>query len=262
MATPRVLVTRPDGQAQAWAEALRAQGIAAEAFPLIEIAPLADPAPVQAAWCSVADCAALMFVSANAVTHFMALRPEGQALGAQAWGTGPGTAQALLACGWPTAQIRCPAADAPRFDSEALWTLVADEVQAWMQAQAAPQVLIVRGADAEGQLAGRDWLAQRLADAGVQVRQCVAYARRAPRLDTAALALARQALAQGDWWLFSSAEAAQNLLQAVPEAPGPHARALATHPRIADRLRAQGWREVHMVPATLNAQAASIESLA
>lgn len=262
MAAPRVLVTRPEGQAQAWAESLCAHGIAAEAFPLIEIAPLDDAAPVQAAWHSVPGCAAVMFVSANAVTHFMALRPAGITLGAQAWGTGPGTAQALQACGWPATQLRCPAADAPRFDSEALWTLVADEVQAWVQAQAAPQVLIVRGADAEGQLAGRDWLAQRLADAGVQVRQCVAYARRAPRLDAAALARARQALAQGDWWLFSSAEAAQNLLQAVPQAPGPQARALATHPRIAERLRAQGWPQVQWVPATLNAQAASIESLA
>ncbi|MEN9888367.1 MAG: Uroporphyrinogen-III synthase [Pseudomonadota bacterium] len=261
-AAPRVWVTRPEGQAQAWVDALRAQGIAAEAFPLIEIAPLADRAPLQAAWRGVVDCAALMFVSANAVTHFMACRPEGLVPTAQAWSTGPGTAQALLATGWPPAQIRSPAADAPRFDSEALWALVADEVQAWVQAPSAPQVLIVRGADAEGQLAGRDWLAQRLEQAGVRVRQCVAYARRAPALDAAALARARQALAQGDWWLFSSAEAAQNLLQALPEAPGPQARALATHPRIAERLRAQGWHRVEVVPAPLEAQVASIKSLA
>lgn len=255
---PRVLVTRPEGQAEPWAHALRAHGIAAEAFPLIEIAPLADPAPLHAAWRSVTDCAALMFVSANAVTHFMGQRPPQAALAGQAWGTGPGTAQALQAAGWPAAHIRCPAADAPRFDSEALWVLVADEVGHWPPGR---QVLIVRGADAEGQLAGRDWLAQRLTDAGVQVAQCVAYARRAPQLGPEAQARARQALAQGDWWLFSSSEAAHHLLQALPEAPGPSARALATHPRIAERLRAQGWSEVHVVPATVEGQVASIESL-
>lgn len=260
--TARVLVTRPEGQAQSWAQALCAQGIAAEAFALIEIAPLADPAPLQAAWRTVPDCAALMFVSANAVKHFMAQRPQSLDLAVQAWGTGPGTAQALQEAGWPEALIRCPSADAPRFDSEALWTLVAEEVQRWRQRPAPPQVLIVRGADAEGQLAGRDWLAQRLDQSGVQVAQCVAYARRAPMFNAVALARARQALAQGDWWLFSSSEAAHNLLQAVPEAPGPAARALATHPRIAERLRAQGWPEVRLVPATLEGQVASIECLA
>ncbi|MBM3386427.1 MAG: uroporphyrinogen-III synthase [Betaproteobacteria bacterium] len=258
VASPRVLVTRPESQAQIWAQALCAHGIAAEPFALIEIAALADPAPLHAAWRAMPGVAATMFVSANAVTHFMAQRPAGLALSGQAWGTGTGTAQALLAAGWPAAQIRCPSADAPRFDSEALWALVADEVAGW---PAARQVLIVRGADAEGQLAGRDWLAQRLLEAGVQVTQCVAYVRRAPRLEAVALAHARQALAQGHWWLFGSSEAAHNLLQAVPEAPGPAARALATHPRIAERLRAQGWREVHVVPATLAAQVASIESL-
>jgi uroporphyrinogen-III synthase len=256
------LVTRPAGQAGPWAQALRAQGIAAEAFPLIEIAALADTTALQTAWSRVPDAVALMFVSANAVTHFMAARPAGMRLACQAWGTGPGTAQALRAAGWPAALIRCPADDAPRFDSEALWAMVADGLPAGGQTRAAPRVLIVRGADAEGQLAGRDWLAQRLTEAGVQVDQCVAYARRAPALSADALAQARQALAQGDWWLFSSSEAAQNLLQALPEAPGPAARALATHPRIAERLRALGWPEVRVVPATLAGQVASIECLA
>lgn len=257
----RVLVTRPVGQAEPWAQALRARGIAAEAFPLIEIAALADASALQAAWSQVPGCVALMFVSANAVMHFMAVRPAGMTPNCQAWGTGPGTAQALRAAGWPAALIRCPTDDAPRFDSEALWALVADEVTADQRSGAVPRVLIVRGADAEGQWAGRDWLAQRLAEVGAQVNQCVAYARRSPALGADALVRARQALAQGDWWLFSSAEAAHNLLQALPEAPGPAARALATHPRIAERLRAQGWREVHVVPATLEAQVASIECM-
>lgn len=233
----RVLVTRPAAEAQRWAQALCEHGFEAESLPLIEIAPLEDASALHSAWATLSRHAAVMFVSANAVQHFMAARPAGQALQAQAWGTGPGTQAALLAAGWPAQHIRCPAADADKFDSEALWTLIQVEVQAW----AGRSVLIVRGADAQGQLAGRDWLAQQLMDVGVQVVQCVAYVRRAPVLDAHQLAHARQALHDGSWWLFSSSEAAQNLAGCLPEEIGADALALATHPRIAERLRQQGW---------------------
>lgn len=256
--TPRVLVTRPAVDAQRWTDALRGHGIEAESLPLIEIAPLDDTAALQAAWRDVPRHAALMFVSANAVQHFMAARPAGQALQAQAWGTGPGTEAALRAAGWPAERLRCPAPDANKFDSEALWALVQADVQTW----AGRSVLIVRGADAQGRLAGRDWLAQQLQDAGVHVQQCVAYVRRAPVLDEAQLVLARSALHDGRWWLFSSSEAAQNLAQLVPGGIGPASRALATHPRIAQRLQQLGWGRVEVVPATLAAQVASIECLA
>ena len=43
-------MTRPRGQAQPWVERLRQAGVDAHALPLIEIAPLDDPAPVLAAW--------------------------------------------------------------------------------------------------------------------------------------------------------------------------------------------------------------------
>ncbi len=254
----RIVVTRPAAEAQRWTQALCARGIEAQSLPLIDIAPLQDPAGLQAAWQEVSRHAALMFVSANAVQHFMAVRPAGVTLHMQAWGTGPGTRTALLAAGWPIEQIRCPAADADKFDSEALWTLVEPEVHSW----AGRSVLIVRGADAQGQLAGRDWLAQQLQAAGVQVQQCVAYVRRLPALDAAQQALARTALTDGSWWLFSSSEAAQNLEQLLPGAIGPASRALATHPRIAQRLHQQGWGRVEVVPATLAAQVASIECMA
>lgn len=256
----RVVVTRPAAEARRWTEALCARGIAAESLPLIEIAPLTDAqalAQLHAAWRAVPEQAALMFVSANAVQHFMAHRPAGLALQAQAWGTGPGTSAALLAAGWPTALIRCPAADAGKFDSEALWTQVQADVRAW----AGRSVLIVRGADAQGRLAGRDWLATQLSAAGLQVQQCVAYVRRAPSPETSLLARARQALHDGRWWLFSSSEAAEHLAQWLPAEIGLDSRALATHPRIAQRLRQQGWGQVHVVPATLAEQVASIECL-
>ena len=254
---PRVVVTRPAGDAQRWAQALQAHGIDADSLPLIEIAPLADVAALQTVWRDVGTHAALMFVSANAVQHFMALRPDSSPLQAQAWGTGPGTQAALLAAGWPADRVRCPAADADKFDSEALWALVHKDVQQW----SGRSVLIVRGADAQGQLAGRDWLAQQLQLAGLQVRQCVAYVRQAPELQADQLVRARQALHDGSWWLFSSSEAAQNLAHSLPGEIGPQSRALATHPRIAERLRQQGWGRVEVVPAALAQQVASIECL-
>lgn len=260
MAAPRVLVTRPAQEAGRWTEELRRRGIAAESLPLIDIAPLPDPAPLQAAWREAHRHFALMFVSANAVQHFMAARPAGLPLPAQAWGTGPGTQAALLAAGWPAGQIRCPAAGTGKFDSEALWELVQGQVHEHLARHArdsrpgahGPSVLIVRGADAQGQLAGRDWLAAQLLAAGLQVAQCVAYARRVPVLGPAARARALEALSDGSWWLFSSAEAAQNLALLLPGAIGLSSRALATHPRIAERLRQQGWGRVEQVSPLLD----------
>ena len=254
---PRVVVTRPASEAVRWAQALRENGIQAECIPLIDIAPMAEDTALQAAWHALAGYAAVMFVSANAVQHFMALRPAGFALQAQAWGTGPGTQAALCAAGWPAALIRCPPADAQSFDSEALWTLVKADVLGW----AGRSVLIVRGADAQGRLAGRDWLAGQLQDAGVQVVQCAAYIRCVPQPGAAQLAMAREALHDGSWWLFSSSEAAQNLAAWLPADIGAPSRALATHPRIAERLQQQGWGRVERVPAELQAQIASIKCL-
>lgn len=258
----RVLVTRPQREAQAWVQALQVQGVDAQAFPLIDIVPLTDAVELALAWQQLGRYSAVMFVSANAVRHFMAARPAGAPIPvAQAWGTGPGTEAALRAEGWPAQLIRCPGADATQFDSEALWTLVQADVQRWRQDGLEHPALIVRGADAQGQMAGRDWLARQMADAGLQVVQCSAYARQAPHLNAAQLADARRALGHGDWWLFSSSEAAVHLRQALPDIDLSQARALATHPRIAERLQQLGWGRVAVVPAALPAQALSIKSL-
>lgn len=258
---PIVLVTRPEREAGPWVQALQAAGVQAEAFPLIDIAALPDVAALQAAWQQVPSCLAVMFVSANAVRFFMAAQPDGVALQTcRAWATGPGTQSALLAAGWPEQQIDAPSADASQFDSEALWTLVAERTHA-AQAQGPTRVLIVRGADAQGQMAGRDWLAQRLEAAGLHVLQVVAYVRRAPVLSPAQQARAERAMHDGSSWLFSSSEAAVHLQQACPGLDWSKAKALATHPRIAERLRHAGWGHVELVPAALSAQALSIKSL-
>jgi uroporphyrinogen-III synthase len=259
----RVIVTRPGHEAQAWADALQARGVRCETLPLIEIVALPEPMALAQVWQGLASHLAVMFVSANAVRFFMGARPAELPMpSCRAWSTGPGTRAALLAAGWPAGLIDSPGEDAPQFDSEALWALVAQRVRAQVATgPSRPSVLIVRGADARGQLAGRDWLALQLESAGLQVLQTVAYARQAPALTPAQQSLARQALGDGSAWLFSSSEAAQHLLQACPELPLAQARALATHPRIAQRLKQLGWGRVDLVPAGLDAQAQSIKSL-
>jgi uroporphyrinogen-III synthase len=234
-------------------------------LPLIEIAALPEPLALAQAWQAVPEHLAVMFVSANAVRFFMAARPANlQMPNCRGWSTGPGTRAALLAAGWPEGLIDSPGEDAPQFDSEALWALVAQRVQAAVTcalAKSRPSVLIVRGADARGHLAGRDWLALQLEGAGLQVVQAVAYVRQAPVLTPAQQSLARQAVGNGSAWLFSSSEAAQHLLQACPGLPLAQAWALATHPRIAQRLQQLGWGRVSLVPTGIDAQAQSIKSL-
>lgn len=270
MPVPRVLVTRPAHDAAAWVQRLTGHGIAAEALPLIEITPEPPTGALAQARQRLGDYAAVMFVSGNAVTALLGSDPDffewnrplagiGSAQAAietRAWSPGPGTTQALIRAGWPPARIDQPAPDAAQFDSEALWAQVAPQVRAGLR------VLIVRGGDAAGRLAGRDWLARRLQQAGAQVDQVLAYRRAAPVLAPAARARALTAAADGTLWLFSSSEAVANLRQCLPGADWRGARALATHPRIAQAARDAGFGTVHDTRPALADVVASIESLA
>ncbi|MDO8418469.1 MAG: uroporphyrinogen-III synthase, partial [Rubrivivax sp.] len=73
----RLIVTRPRAQAAAWVRELQALGQQVSALPLIDIAPLDDPAPLLRAWQGLEAYALVMFVSANAVQHFLAAAPAG-----------------------------------------------------------------------------------------------------------------------------------------------------------------------------------------
>ncbi|WP_119155655.1 uroporphyrinogen-III synthase [Caldimonas tepidiphila] len=241
-AGPRLLVTRPAAQAHGWVERLCAAGVDAVALPLIEISDAPDPAAVEAAWRALAGYRLAVFVSPNAAQRFFAARPPGLGwpAGTLAGSTGPGTTRALHDAGMQPPQWVAPPDDAPQFDSEALWALVRD--WPWQ----GRRVLAVRG---DG---GRDWLAARLREAGAEVDFVAAYRRQAPRLDAAGRALLDAALAAParHLWFFSSSEAIDNLLAlcaAEPDRALPQwreARALASHPRIAERARRAGFGQV------------------
>lgn len=255
---PRLLVTRPARDAATWVRDFTARGVAAEALPLIEIVTEPMAGPLCAAREQLGTYAAAMFVSGNAVAGL--LQPDGRpaldAIDTRAWSPGPGTTAALLRAGWPAARIDGPAAHAAQFDSEALWACVGAQVQA------GARVLVVRGADAEGRLAGRDWLVRQLQAAGAVVEQVAAYRRSPARLDASQRARALAAAGDGSWWLFSSSESVQNLAQALPGTDWGAARALVTHPRIAQAARRHGFGRVQETRPALPDVLASIESLA
>jgi uroporphyrinogen-III synthase len=262
---PTLIVTRVAEEAQAWVEALQRAGhgttpVRAEALPLIEIAPVPDAQPLQEAWRRITSFAAVMFVSASAARHFLAHAPHAphapHALRARLWATGPGTQRALLEAGCDPALVDAPAANANQFDSEALWGKVAQQVAT------GSRVLIVRGADAQGHITGRDWLATQLEAAGADVEQVAAYVRRGPAFTEPQRARMAAAAADGSIWLFSSSEAVGYLRAALPAQDWSAARAVATHPRIAQAARDAGFARVLTCRGTVEEILASIESFA
>ena len=252
----RLVVTRPSGEAERWAQSLQEHHWPTQVLPLIEIGEPQSPAEQQAlvaARASWSQWDALMFVSSAAVKHFFGagagLAPDTATT--RFWAPGPGTGAALTdalqTVGASADRIDAPPADAQQFDSEALWPVV--------RAQMGPgkRVLIVRGstqgADAvaspkglAGQ--GRDWLIQQCEQLGAVVQTCVAYERRPPQWNAALLEEALAATRPGSVWLLSSSEAVHNLKAGLPQADWSQAAALATHERIAHAARAAGFGEV------------------
>jgi uroporphyrinogen-III synthase len=250
---PRLIVTRPAAQAGAAVAQLRARGIDAVAVPLIAIVPLADDAALVALWRSLAAQRLVVFVSANAVLRFVAARPAEAPWpeSTLAAAPGPGTAEALRAAGVPESAVVEPAADAAQFDSEALWLQL--QGRDWQGAR----VVVVRGET------GRDWLGERLADAGADVHSLAAYTRALPTFDADAARIVEAAAAHPEaWlWLFSSSEAIGHLQTVAGPGRWSGSRAIATHPRIAARARQAGFAEVQEVEPGLDAVVACIQSM-
>ncbi|MBO9686443.1 MAG: uroporphyrinogen-III synthase [Mitsuaria chitosanitabida] len=278
----RLLLTRPEAQADDWARRMAALGVPTASLPLIDIAATDDPAPAQAAWAALDETDLAMFVSPNAVRHFFDRRPAGKTWPSRTWAAtvGPGSAQALAEHGVPAARIVQPPPGADSLDSEHLWPelwRVLDPV--WGEAPGHPggaeradsaarwagrRALLVRG---DG---GREWLGDRLREAGMRVDAVGVYRRGCPRLDVPTRALLRRALASpaSHVWLFSSSEAIGHLeaLEQGTREGGPApdwraVRAVATHERIAARAQALGVGHVVLVRPDAPAVAAAFRML-
>ncbi|MEI7783954.1 MAG: uroporphyrinogen-III synthase [Betaproteobacteria bacterium] len=248
-----VLVTRPLADAQRWVAHLQAAGLPALAMPLLEIAPLLPPSEMAAWWQRLPQYAALMFVSGNAVEYFFAGGSGPWPSGLRCLAPGPGTGARLRSLGVAAALIDEPAPDAVQFDSEALWQVIGQ--RPW----AGQQVLLVRGNTAHGDgAAGRNWLAEQLERAGASVASVAVYERRAPQFSRQQHQRIVDASQDGSLWLFSSSEAISHLPAGLDWRA---ARALATHPRIAQAARMAGFAEVIQSRPALPEVLASIKSV-
>lgn len=251
---PQVLVTRPREDAERWVAQLQARGVPAQALPLIDIAPVLDAQALASIWQRLPGYAAVMFVSGNAVAHFFAAEGPGWPQGLRCLAPGPGTARAVLARGVPPALIDAPPVQAGQFDSEALWEVVGR--RPWTQAR----VLIVRGqGGGDAPSAGRDWMTEQLQRAGAEVDRVAVYRRMAPHFDAQQRQRMVAAQTDGSLWLFSSSEAIGHL---PADLQWHHARALATHPRIAQAAGQAGFAQVLQARPTVDDVVASIKSAA
>ena len=249
---PAVLVTRPREDAQRWVVQLAAQGVPAEALPLIEITPLLDETALPQLWRGLDRLTAVMFVSGNAVTHFFAGAPRPWPSGLRCLAPGPGTARALRAHGVPQTLIDSPPEQAAQFDSEALWQEVG--LRPWRSRK----VLVVRGqSGTDAPSSGRDWFTQQLQSAGAEVQWVAVYRRSAPDFDVIQRERMDRAQHDGSVWLFSSSEALGHLPAGLQWQA---AHALVTHGRIADAARRAGFGRVHETRPTVSDVVASIKS--
>ncbi|WP_321947815.1 fused uroporphyrinogen-III synthase HemD/membrane protein HemX [Paraburkholderia sp. J10-1] len=248
-----VVITRPAGQSDGLAGRLAQRGMRTLDFPLISIAPVTDEAPLRAALGALERYALVVFVSPNAVDRAFACYASVSSIWPPALPVavvGPASVAALERHGVaePEHRVVSPAGageeEPARFDSESLYAALEKTFGA--DAFAGKRVLIVRG---DG---GREWLAERLREAGAEVETVAAYRRVVPEPPIATWTQVH-ALLEGapHAWLVTSSEGVRNLDELAREhlTAGEivelrHAPLVAPHPRIAETARSMGFDRI------------------
>lgn len=250
-----VVITRPRAQAEPLAARLASHGIAARVFPLLDIQPLPDPAPLKSALARLADYALVAFVSPNAIDAAFA-HLDSWPREVIAAVVGEGSRQALASHGLTDANARIAfPTDPHRTDSETLLDVLD------LPALKGRKALIIRAET------GRELLSDRLREAGVDVDQVAAYRRGAPPLDDARRAELRTLIAADDDWVITSSEALRNLQQDVLQLAGEAgwdairaSRLIVPHQRIAETAQALGFARVTQTASGDEALLAAIQS--
>jgi|GEM_PF-53713 len=248
-----VVITRPAGQSQALAAQLEARGLRTLEFPLIVIEPVRDDAPLREALGALDRYALVVFVSPNAVDRAFECYGAISSIWPHALPVavvGPASVAALARHGVaaPAHRVISPAGAADeepaRFDSESLYAAL--EKTLGENAFAGKRVLIVRG---DG---GREWLADRLREAGAEVEAVAAYRRVVPEPPIGAWETVH-ALLEGapHAWLVTSSEGVRNLDELAREhlTAGElvelrHAPLVAPHARIGETARGLGFDRI------------------
>jgi uroporphyrinogen-III synthase len=159
-----ILVTRPQEQANTFAEAIQQAHGRPIRFPAIEILGPADKAAVRSSLQALHNYRLLIFVSANAVRYAFPLMPDNIPLDLPIAAIGQATASALEEVGLdPTLQPQ------GRFDSEGLLNLPE------LSQVTGKKILIVRGNG------GRETLKATLEQRGAQVTYAEVYRRQIPQ---------------------------------------------------------------------------------
>jgi uroporphyrinogen-III synthase len=242
-----VVVTRPGAAGRELAANLEAAGQPALWLPAFAFGGAPDPAAARALLAGLAEFDLAVFVSPQAVRATAALLAAPWPPETTIAAVGAGTKAAVLASidGAGAARVLAPATedDDPRSSgSEALWPL--------LQAMRPParRVLLLRAQ------AGREWLGTKLQAAGATVTPLAVYSRQPLALSAEARARLDAAGAGGLASVVSSSDAVDALVRMLAPSPGAlrallAGRALASHPRIAERLRAAGFADVTVCAA-------------
>ncbi len=250
-----VVITRPRAQAEPLAARLAAAGVSVHVFPLLDIQPLANTGDLETCMARLTDYAMVAFVSPNAVDaafRFIAQWPAAVIAAV----VGQGSRQALARHGVTeiNAQLAYPV-DPHRTDSETLLDVLD------LEALRGRKALIVRAET------GRELLADRLREAGIQVDKVAAYRRGALPLDDARRAQLVDLIAAEADWVITSSEALRHLQQDVLQVGGAGGcttllarRLIVPHQRIAETARDLGFTQVILTDSGDEALIAAIQS--
>ena len=234
-----VVITRPLAQAHALADKVRALGLEAVLFPLLEISALSDDAQLRAALANLKSYAMVVFVSPNAIDaafRIVDAWPREVAIAV----VGEGSRRALEKYGVDDSntQIFRPR-DPFRSDSETLLEVLD------LDAIRNKAVLLVRGET------GRELLSDALRAAGATVEQVAAYRRSAPVLDEARREQLQTLLASDSTWIVTSSEALRYLVGMVESVDNQFGLArvqqqhlVIPHARIAEMASSLGFQNI------------------
>jgi len=234
-----IIITRPAAQASALAQQITARGRQPIIFPLLEILPLSDSAPLQAVLDQLDTFALVVFVSPNAIDaafrHIASWPPQ---LPIGIVGEGSRAALARHGVTAQNATIFSPP-DPARTDSEGLLQALD------LATLRGLQVLLVRGES------GREFFADSLLAAGIKVQAVAAYRRQAPVLDAALKSRLQLLLNTENDWILTSSEALRHLMDLVQAVAGSagvakiqQQKLLVPHARIAETAYALGFSDV------------------
>ncbi len=250
-----VAITRPLAQAGPLVARLRASGIDARIFPLLDIQSLPDTRELQRVLERLSDYVMVAFVSPNAIDAAFEHIHDWPA-GLTAAVVGEGSRQALARHGMTPerAPIVSPA-NLQRTDSETLLEVLD------LPALAGKKVLIVRAET------GRELLADRLRDAGVEVEQVAAYRRCPPVMNDVRRSQLIELLDSGSDWVITSSEALRYLKEMTLEVAGAEAWAtlqmsalIVPHERIAYTAEELGFQRLIRTASGDEALCAAIQS--